>query len=84
MREALNNVVKHAWAGEVKLGIACHQEMLHIQVADNGRGFSVTTATSGEGLRNMHARLKNAGGDCQIESGPSGTTVTFTLPLKTG
>ena len=95
MREALNNIVKHAAATEVqlRLNVEGARESLTITIADNGRGFKVPTdaaATSaspgtggGHGLGNMIYRLKAIGGRCELESCPGqGAVVRLVLPLK--
>jgi signal transduction histidine kinase len=79
IKEAINNVVRHAGATEVKVRVVIVGDEMHVTVADNGRGFAAApdNATA-DGLRNMHARLAEIGGRCEIESAPgAGTRVTF-------
>jgi signal transduction histidine kinase/ligand-binding sensor domain-containing protein len=82
-REALNNVVKHAGARTVRLGITIGNEALTVVIADDGCGFnSDTVAPSSNGLINSRQRLASVDGSYQIESRPGGGThVTLTLPL---
>lgn len=85
VREALNNIVKHAGASEVMLRIAVTDELLEIRLEDNGRGFEPDYAGSGNGLGNLQQRMREAGGDCRIETHRGqGTTVFLTLPLLPG
>ena len=83
VREALNNVVKHAGARSVGLRIVLGNEALTVVIADDGRGFtSDTVAPSSNGLINSRQRLASVDGSYQIESRPGGgTIVTLTLPL---
>jgi signal transduction histidine kinase len=108
VKEALNNVIRHASATEVKLqmtqanyldplppspqanwvrGEAGREERvtiacLEIVITDNGRGFDLNTIRRGNGLTNLHERLKALNGQCHVESQTGkGTTVKFTLPL---
>lgn len=84
VREALANVVRHAQASEVVLGLALHEDALVVSVRDNGRGFAADSAASGDGhgLHNLRVRLERVGGRCAIESKPgSGTRVEFRVPL---
>jgi signal transduction histidine kinase len=54
-----------------------------VEVADDGRGFDVTTVTRGAGLTNMEDRLDALGGALQIESTPGvGTTLRATVPAR--
>jgi len=83
-REALNNVVRHSGATEVRLIIEVSEGKLIILVADNGHGFDLATKSSGgEGIQGMRHRLEHLGGDCDIRSRPgAGTEVDLRLPLK--
>lgn len=81
-REALNNIVKHARASEVRLTIRIDNGVLDIRVADNGRGYDPDEHPAGNGLGNLRARMLEAGGDCRIDTTPGGgTTVHLSLPL---
>lgn len=81
-REALNNIVKHSGATEVHLRITLTDQVLAIQIADNGCGFEPDYAAGGNGLGNLKQRMQEAGGDCRIETfRQQGTTVFLSLPL---
>jgi signal transduction histidine kinase len=86
--EALNNILKHAAAGSVKLEMNCAPDAFSIRISDDGRGFepgAVAPATSrrgGNGLANLRRRLSAAGGRCELRSQPGlGTTVVLSVPL---
>jgi len=83
VKEALNNVVRHAKAEEVQLRIACDDGGLRIEIADNGRGFDGrSSGPGGNGLRNMHQRLASVGGKLTVDSRPgAGTRVRLELPM---
>ena len=82
VREAMNNVSKHSQATEAWLRIRFRQSELRIIVEDNGCGFTLTAAPSGEGLGNMRQRLEKIGGHFEIKSQPQGGTVCeFRLPV---
>lgn len=81
-REALNNIVKHSGAKEVQLRIALKDQMLGIEIEDDGCGFEPDYAAGGNGLGNLKQRMQEAGGDCRIETfRMQGTTIFLTLPL---
>jgi signal transduction histidine kinase len=81
--EALNNILKHANADKVKIIIARENGCLRLCVADNGRGFDPSLASSGLGINNMHHRVKNLGGDLRIDSiSGVGTKVIATIPTN--
>jgi signal transduction histidine kinase/ligand-binding sensor domain-containing protein len=83
-REALNNVVKHARATLVKLGVAVHHNSLHLWIEDDGVGIdqAKTEASERNGLKNMKNRAEELGGDFTVESGPGrGTCVRLIVPI---
>ena len=83
VKEALNNVLKHAAASRVRIFFALSESSFQITIADNGCGFDPQTAsTAGNGLFNIRERLKSVHGECSLESQPGcGTVLVFTVPL---
>jgi signal transduction histidine kinase len=83
VKEALQNIVKHAHATEAWLRITVEEERLKISVEDNGCGFNGTPADAwADGLRNMQQRLTEVGGDCRIQSrAGTGTAIILELPF---
>jgi signal transduction histidine kinase len=84
IKEALNNIVKHAQATEVWLRAKVTAQALEISIEDNGRGFAGAPDDAlADGLRNMRQRLADIGGECRIESQPgAGTKVSLRLPWR--
>jgi signal transduction histidine kinase len=83
VKEAINNVIRHAHASEVTVRVSFIDGMLTISIQDDGCGFQPAENIAGHGLKNLKQRLKNIGGDCQIESRPGhGTTIQFHLKIK--
>jgi signal transduction histidine kinase/ligand-binding sensor domain-containing protein len=84
IKEALNNIVKHAGATEVKFHARVDGERLLVVVDDNGRGVAVgDDDTGGDGLRNMRQRVREFGGSCEIAGNRGkGTRVRIDLPLR--
>ena len=83
VKEAVHNVIRHAKATEVTIGIAFDDGVLTVTVRDNGAGFQPGGKVSGNGLTNMRRRLSDIGGDCAIESQPGGgTTISIRLVLR--
>jgi signal transduction histidine kinase/ligand-binding sensor domain-containing protein len=82
IKEALQNIVKHARASEVWLRISATPERLRVVIEDNGRGFDRPPEDAwADGLGNMRQRLAEIGGHCDITSRPGqGTTITLELP----
>ena len=57
IKEALNNVAKHAGAATVGFGLAVAAGRLAITIEDDGRGFDADSVARGRGLANMRLRL---------------------------
>ena len=81
VKEALQNIVKHARATEVWLRISATGDSLKIVVEDNGCGFERPPENAlADGLRNIRQRLEEIGGKYQIQSRlGAGTVVTIEL-----
>jgi signal transduction histidine kinase/ligand-binding sensor domain-containing protein len=80
VKEAVNNILRHAHAEKVWLSITNSWDVISIRIADNGRGFCV--AASGDacqdGLRNMRQRMLDIGGTFAVESSPgNGTRISL-------
>lgn len=88
LKEALNNIVKHARATEVRLRLRLHDRGITLEVEDNGKGLSEagasgdgTRLSSGHGLPNLEKRLAAVGGRFSVQSAPGqGTRVEITIP----
>ncbi len=89
VRELLINVVRHAWADQVKVSIRKFDEQICVSVEDDGVGFdpaetaSMATKRAEFGLFSIRQRLEELGGHLEIESEPGrGCKVMMTAPLK--
>jgi signal transduction histidine kinase len=83
-QEALHNVIRHADATTVEVGVSYEPHRITLRVADNGRGFDVDTPTRAHwGLAGMREHSDLAGGALTVTSAPgSGTVVEATVPLQ--
>jgi signal transduction histidine kinase len=80
VREALSNAVRHSGCSAISVSVSASKE-LTIDVTDNGRGFTATTARSG--LRNLAERASADGGSFEIQPAPAGgTNVRWSVPLR--
>ena len=79
---ALTNVVRHANASEVVIGLDCEGEELRLSVSDDGTGLPPDYETRGHGFRNMRADAERMGGVLEVKSDGDGggTTVTCVVP----
>jgi signal transduction histidine kinase len=84
VQEALNNVVKHAGAEQVRIAVVEDETKLRVTVEDNGSGFSQSEGDrQGFGLIGMRERVEQLDGELAIGKGQSdGARVTATFPIQ--
>lgn len=71
VKEALNNVAKHARTREAWVVAAGQQNGVVVSVADHGCGFDSTTTRPGLGIaRSLRERMTSVGGEVEIDSLP--------------
>ena len=88
-QEALTNVVRHAQARAVTVGLRQDAGQIHLSVQDDGIGFDVVAMTeravrgASLGLLSMEERAELVGGQLEFNSVPGqGTEVHAWFPLK--
>jgi signal transduction histidine kinase len=80
-QEALNNVAKHAKASRVGLTLSYMDDVVLLDVRDDGIGFEPGVTGGGFGLSSMRQRLLRVAGSLAIESSPGeGTAVNASVP----
>jgi signal transduction histidine kinase len=82
-REAMNNVLKHAHAGEVHLSATAGDGMFELLIADDGDGFDPRASHEAgrNGLRNMETRIREIGGVFEIKTSSEGTVIRIALAI---
>jgi signal transduction histidine kinase len=79
--EALQNAMKHAGDGAVRIRLWEGGQRLHFEVRDGGAGFDADAVGDGHGLLNMRDRIDAVGGAATIRSQPGvGTVVAGHVP----
>lgn len=86
VQEALTNIARHAGVDEAAVQVWAGQDVLSVQIEDQGCGFrpeAALTAATSSGLQGMHERAVLLGGCLTLESAPGrGTRLTADLPLS--
>lgn len=82
IQEAANNTLKHSMATLFRISITMNQDILSIQLSDNGVGFDLDNCSHGHGLYNMEKRCKELNGDIIIQSAP-GKGTDISMKFKT-
>lgn len=84
VREALQNVVRHAGASALSLRLTRLEDRLRVEVRDDGVGFDpAALARDTMGLRSMRERAAIVGGSIEVLSRPFGGTIVraeFPMP----
>jgi PAS domain S-box-containing protein len=87
VQECLTNIHRHSGSDTAKIAIRIEQHNLVVEIKDAGKGIplhkqlELSSGRMGVGFRGMRERLKQFGGDFDIQSDSSGTVVTATMPL---
>jgi len=79
-REALANVVRHAHASRVEIGIEKHGSLVRLSILDNGTGIHDTNGRNGIGLDGLNERLALMGGRLRVESKTGATRLIAEIP----
>ena len=80
VREILSNIARHAQASEVELSCTLRDEVVVLDIADDGSGFDPGAVERGQGLRNIEERARMLGGTLEISSrGDRGTRHTLRI-----
>lgn len=84
-KEAISNVVKHAGAAHLRVGLAIEDDELCLTIQDDGKGFSADRdykEIGHFGVAGMKERAAEIGAVLEIESTASGTVLSVRLPLS--
>jgi len=86
-QEALNNIVKHSRATQVHMKLRRADNIVTLEVSDNGKGFIFDPVSFAQrnGLQNIRERTQLLKGEFIINSKPgSGTSIMVSIPYNTG
>ncbi len=84
-REALTNIVRHARARSVRLGLLHEAESVTLLVQDDGEGFDPTAGWQGDrfGLRDLSERARRMGATIEVDSLAGwGTRIRARFPYR--
>jgi len=89
VQEALNNVLQHANAQNVKISLNLKEDHIHLNINDDGQGFNIKDVLHEHepsfniGIEGMKERAEALKGDFYIRSKPdNGCNIDVTIPLK--
>ncbi|HYL63905.1 MAG TPA: PAS domain S-box protein [Candidatus Methylomirabilis sp.] len=90
VQESLANIQRHSGSEAAKICLSGDSRWVTLEIRDQGIGMSQTVvlgsgagrARLGVGILGMRERMTQLGGRLEIDSGPSGTTVRASVPLR--
>ncbi len=85
-QESSRNVISHADASRLVIGLSRDGQRVRMVVSDDGRGFDSGDDQAGDGhlgLRAMESLTVDAGGSFEIDTGPGrGTEIRVEVPIR--
>ena len=85
LNEIINNSIKHSNANYVLIVFNHFDDLLKIQIRDNGIGFKyneITKSSNGSGLTNVRSRIRDIGGKINYRTSPGkGTVINIIVNL---
>lgn len=88
VQESLTNVHRHSGSTTAEVRLTREDAGITVEICDNGKGLESKNyrtysglVTPGVGIQGMRERVRQLGGQFEIRSGETGTSVTARLPL---
>jgi two-component system NarL family sensor kinase len=90
VQESLTNVHRYSGSPDAEISISSEQDSVRLEVVDHGRGIEAGTArvrvegiaALGVGIPGMRERLRQLGGQLDVDFARAGTRVTAVVPFK--
>jgi PAS domain S-box-containing protein len=89
LQESLTNVLRYSGSADAHVRIFRTRDAVHLEVVDHGKGIgavreaaSTTTPSLGVGIPGMRERLRQLGGQLEVDFGNEGTRVHALLPVE--
>jgi signal transduction histidine kinase len=85
VQESLTNVHRHSHSRTAEVKLKTDTDRVFLEIKDQGAGFGASTRSGskvsyGIGIRGMKERVQQFGGELQVKSDPSGTSLRALLP----
>ena len=87
VQESLTNIHRHSGSKTAYIRIGRQGDTIRVEIQDEGKGISpgrmaeIQSRGSGVGIRGMRERLNQIHGTMTIQSSPSGTRISVTIPV---
>lgn len=80
-QEAINNAVRHSQASRITVAFSLEDDVLALEIADDGMGMGKAGSAGGSGLDNMRVRARLIGARFSCGSEAAKTYVRVKLPI---
>lgn len=80
VREAVTNVLRHSTATRVEIYCRSRNQNVELKIHNDGVGLVAASGGSGQGLRNMRARVLDAGGSFTTSTGDGEFRLAAAVP----
>ncbi|HUR29851.1 MAG TPA: ATP-binding protein, partial [Saprospiraceae bacterium] len=80
-QEAINNIIKHSGATEIRIRFESADKNLEIKITDNGKGFKLDSVNEGYGLKNIQHRAMQVGAEVFFDT-KTGEGTSLNIKLK--
>ena len=87
VQECLTNIHRHSGSKRAIIRIVRKAEIVSLDIQDEGKGIpaeklvSIQGQNAGVGISGIRERVRHLRGTVNIQSNPSGTTISVTLPV---
>jgi len=88
VQECLTNIHRHSGSTKAAIVVQRSADELLVEIRDYGKGMATVAGNgspmlpkSGVGIQGMRERVRQLSGELEIQSSPTGTTVTARLPV---
>jgi signal transduction histidine kinase len=82
VQEQLDNIVQHAEAKQVHIVMQKKDDLLHLTIVDDGKGFDLEQPVTGGGLAGINSRVEAVNGSFFMQSSPGkGCRLAVSIPL---
>jgi PAS domain S-box-containing protein len=82
VQECLTNIHLHSGSSSASIVISHDTDNVKLEIRDQGKGMPMPLTRVGVGIQGMGERVRQLGGQLDIDSGSGGTRVTATFPAK--
>ncbi len=83
VQELMNNIYKHAQATSTTIHLRVTDQLLCLQIKENGKGFDPDQKKAGLGLKNIEMRIQYLKGKYKLKSEEGkGSSILFVIPQQ--